>query len=83
MELATICYTESQKGMHNMDGQVADLYHLPDMEQYADLHLLALRLMHGTPCSLVYYMVCHAPPLARWMQNTTISDLLTMARFRV
>ena len=28
--------------MHNMDGQVADLYHLPDIEQYTDLHLLAL-----------------------------------------
>lgn len=28
--------------MRNMDGQVADLYHLPDIEQYTDLHLLAL-----------------------------------------
>lgn len=25
-----------------MDGQVADIYHLPDIEQYTDLHLLAL-----------------------------------------
>ena len=25
-----------------MDGQIADLYQLPDIEQYADLYLLAL-----------------------------------------
>ena len=40
--------------MHNMDGQVADLYHLPDIEQYTDLHLLAL----SESCTVLEEQVC-------------------------
>lgn len=40
--------------MHHMDGQVADLYHLPDIEQYADLHLLAL----SESCTVLEEQVC-------------------------
>lgn len=37
-----------------MDGQIADLYRLPDMEQYADLNLLAL----SENCSALEDQVC-------------------------
>ena len=40
--------------MHPMDGQIADLYRLPDMEQYADLNLLAL----SENCSALEEQVC-------------------------
>ena len=49
-----MCYTECRKGMHRMDGQIADLYHVPNIEQYADLHLLAL----SENCSALEEQVC-------------------------
>ena len=47
--------------MHPMDGQIADLYRLPDMEQYADLHLLEL----SESCSALeeqVYQIANALP---------------------
>jgi len=31
-----------QKGMRNMDGQITDLYKLPNIKDYEDIHLLTL-----------------------------------------
>ena len=58
-------YWYDQKGMNNMYGPVTNLYKLPDIEKYEDLHLLTLSENCATLEEQIYKLAKTLPPKDR------------------